>query len=207
MNKGVILLTKASNEDEAVSNVREFLEDYGDSKVWDWYVVGGRWSGTLNPKTKEFFEKAEAHFKAVYPQYAKDEFLTSKMVEEQGEALNGIWDTIGGEGLNPFSRDNYSSDGFADDVLPLTECLDVVNAWTKDMNVHAEEMWSKMIEAKSTDKGHDMSAYFANRYAEAKYDEFCFESNVYVIDHETNNPASAIENADQYFAVMVDMHN
>ena len=61
MHKGVILLTKASDRDEAVSQVESFLENYGDGDVWDWYVIGGRWSGTLNTKAKEFFVAAEKH--------------------------------------------------------------------------------------------------------------------------------------------------
>jgi hypothetical protein len=75
------------------------------------------------------------------------------------------------------------------------------------MDAEAETFWTKMVEAKGTGEKHDMSAYYANRYAECKYDEFCFESNVYDIDEQTNNPSTALENADQYFAVMVDMHN
>jgi hypothetical protein len=75
------------------------------------------------------------------------------------------------------------------------------------MVAEAETFWTKMLEAKKPDSEYDMSAYYANRYAECKYDEFCFESNVYDIDEQTNNPSTALENADQYFAVMVDMHN
>ena len=52
-----------------------------------------------------------------------------------------------------------------------------------------------------------MSGYYAKRYAEAKYDEFSFDSNVYDIDNQTNNPEEALKQPEQYFAVMVDMHN
>jgi hypothetical protein len=205
MHKGVILLTKASDKDEAIENANTFLEGYGDGDVWDWYVIGGRWSGTLNPKSSKFFLKAEAHFKKMYPD--KGEFLSTKMVQEQTQALELIWEEIGGEGLNPYARSSYDRDGDEDDALPLSNCLRVVTEWTKDMNAEAETFWTKMLEAKKPDSEHDMSAYYANRYAECKYDEFCFESNVYDIDEQTNNPSTALENADQYFAVMVDMHN
>jgi hypothetical protein len=40
-----------------------------------------------------------------------------------------------------------------------------------------------------------------------KYDEFCFDSNVYDTELDTNDPTQALENADEYFAVMIDMHN
>jgi hypothetical protein len=205
MHKGVILLTKASDKDEAIENANTFLEGYGDGDVWDWYVIGGRWSGTLNPKSSKFFLKAEAHFKKMYPD--KGEFLSTKMVQEQTQALELIWEEIGGEGSNPYARSSYDRDGDDDDALPLSNCVRVVTEWTKDMNAEAETFWTKMLEAKKPDSEHDMSAYYANRYAECKYDEFCFESNVYDIDEQTNNPSTALENVDQYFAVMVDMHN
>ena len=205
MHKGVILLIKTSDKDEAKDKVQEFMVQYGDGDVWDWYVIGGRWSGTLNSKTKEFFEKAEAHFKATYPE-RENEFISTDMVKEQADTLNTIWSEIGGEGSNPYSRSSYNDFGYDDDVVPLSECIDVVNEWKKDIEVEAEVFWDKMLEAKKKE-GYDMSSYYAKRYAEMKYDEFCFESNVYDTELETNDPTQAFENADQYFAVMVDMHN
>lgn len=206
MHKGVILLTKASDRDEAVSQVESFLENYGDGDVWDWYVIGGRWSGTLNTKAKEFFVAAEKHFKQAYPEN-EHPFLTSAMVQEQSTALGDIWSSIGGVGLNPYARDNYANEGSDDDAIPLNDCIEVVKEWARDLDAEAETAWNKMLEAKKEGTPHDMSAYYAKRYAEAKYDEFCFDSNVYDIEGYTNDPAHALENADQYFAVMVDMHN
>jgi hypothetical protein len=205
MHKGVILLIKASEIDEAKDKIQEFLVQYGDGDIWDWYVIGGRWSGTLNSKSKEFFVKAEEHFKVVYPD-RENPFLTKSMVEEQHQALGDIWSVIGGKGLNPYARNSYNDFGYDDDVVPLSECIDVVIEWKKDLNEEAEIAWDKMLEAKKKE-GHDMTPYYAKRYAETKYDEFCFDSNVFDTELDTNDPTQAIENADQYFAVMIDMHN
>jgi hypothetical protein len=205
MHKGVILLIKASQIDEAKDKVQEFMVQYGDGDIWDWYVIGGRWSGTLNSKSKEFFVKVEAHFKVTYPEN-NPHFISTKMVEEQADALNTIWTEIGGEGLHPYARNSYNDFGYDDDVVPLSECKDVVIEWKKDIEAEAEIAWNKMLEAKKKE-GHDMSAYYANRYAEMKYDEFCFESNVYDTELDTNDPTQAVENANEYFAVMIDMHN
>lgn len=41
------MLVKASSAEEAESNMDEFLEYYGEGKVWDWNEIGGRWSGVL----------------------------------------------------------------------------------------------------------------------------------------------------------------
>lgn len=210
MHKGVICLTKATDKDEAISNVESFLESYGDGKVWDWYVIGGRWSGTLNAKNQEFQTKAAEHFKAAYPN-EKNEFLTTKMVEEQAEHLQAIWTGIGGTGNNPYARSSYDDKGQEDDAVPLTDCIAVVNEWKQDLEVEADQLWEKMVEARNQEKSgenaHGMSGYYANRYAEARYDSFCFDSNVFDIDNDTNNPEEALKEPEQYFAVMVDMHN
>ena len=205
MHKGVILLIKASDKDEAKDKVQEFMVHYGDGDIWDWYVIGGRWSGTLNSKSKEFFVKAEEHFKVVYPD-KENPFLTKSMVEEQHQALGDIWSVIGGKGLNPYVRNNYNDFGYDDDAIALSECKDVVIEWKKDIESEAETAWNKMLEAK-TIEGHDMSSYYARQYADFKNDVFCFDSNVFDTENYTNNPTQAFENADQYFAVMIDMHN
>lgn len=205
MHKGIILLTKASDKDEALSEIEVFLESYGEGDVWDWYVIGGRWSGTLNPKTREFYAIASKHFEKTHPEN-NPSFITKNMVTEQEEALNEIWSSIGGTGLNPYARDNYDRLGADDDVIPLNDCIDVVNEWHKDLNDIADINWNSMVKAKE-EKDNGMSAYYANRYAEAVYDEFCFESNVYDIQNLTNDPTKALESVGEYFAVMVDMHN
>jgi len=50
MHTLVILLTKAEDKEEAISNCEEFLEQYGEGDVWDWYVIGGRWDNYLSPQ-------------------------------------------------------------------------------------------------------------------------------------------------------------
>ena len=148
MHKGVICLTKATDKQDAISNVESFLESYGDSKVWDWYEIGGRWSGTLGD----------------------------------------------------------------DDSTQLTNCVIVVEEWKQDLEAEADELWDKMIEARTQEKSGEnnlssMSGYYAVLYSEAKHDDFCFNSNVFDIDKHTNNPEEALKVPEQYFAVMVDMHN
>lgn len=211
MHKGVICLTKATDKDEAISNVESFLEQYGDGDVWDWYVIGGRWSGLLNPKHNLFQEKAEKHFKAAYPE-KEHPFLTQNMVEEQSAALDTIWAEIGGTGKHPYQRDSYANGGADDDSVPMSTCLEIINEWKTDMRAEAEKHFEKMLEARENEKDKDskfntMSAYYAGLYKDCLYDNFSFESNVYNIDEGTNDVTSALENPDKYYAVVVDMHN
>ena len=211
MHKGVICLTKATDKDDAISNVESFLEQYGNGDVWDWYVIGGRWSGLLNPKHNLFQEKAEKHFKAAYPE-KEHPFLTQNMVEEQSAALDTIWAEIGGTGKHPYQRDSYANGGADDDSVPMSTCLEIINEWKTDMRAEAEKHFEKMLEAREKEKGNDskfntMSAYYAGLYKDCLYDNFSFESNVYNIDEGTNDVTSALENPDKYYAVVVDMHN
>lgn len=46
MHKGIIILTKANDVEEAENNVSDFMILYKDS-VWDWWQLGGRWSSLL----------------------------------------------------------------------------------------------------------------------------------------------------------------
>jgi hypothetical protein len=209
MHKGVILLTKASDESEAIANVNSFLEQYGDGDVWDWYIIGGRWSGTLNTKNAEFLVKAKEFLVKKYPENGVGVIFDKNIKESAGE-LQKIWEELGQTDMNPYTRDQYNSEGASDDCLPLTECLGVIKEWIKDMNAEADEHFQNMVKARKEEKskkGGTMSAYYAGLYKDAKYDRFCFESNIYDIVNETNNPVKALAEPDEYFAIIVDMHN
>jgi hypothetical protein len=60
-----------------------------------------------------------------------------------------------------------------------------------------------MIAEKDVKDG--LSAYYAARYSDAAYGNFCFDTNVYNI---TECEAESIpEDIESYYAVVVDMHN
>lgn len=213
MHKLCICLTKAQDRDEARNNVESFLENYGDGKVWDWYVIGGRWSGTLNEKSDEFFEKAKEFFDNKYPE--NKGFISTKMVDESKTELEKIWVEIGGIGSNPYDRDQYKNEGELDDVMPLKDCIAIVDKCFKDygnFEEKADEYWAKMLAEKEKEKAENnttstMSAYYANQYAKCKYDEFSDISTVFDTENYTNDISKAKENIDEYYAVVVDMHN
>ena len=203
MHKGVILLVKANDKEEAIDRANSFIGGY-ENDVWDWYVIGGRWSGLLNPKSKEFYEKADLLFKE---RYEDSQFVSTNMIKEQAEALETIWNELGGVGVNLYKRNQYDSDGSDDDCMPLVDCIERVKEWTKDMSAEADKYWDKMVVSREDDKGSTMSGYYARRFADCVYDDFCFESNVYDTEQYSNDTGYALANPDNYYAVVVDMHN
>lgn len=56
MHKGIILLVKCRDKESAFHKVELFMPRYGNGKVWDWWRIGGRWSGTLNKYNNEFLK-------------------------------------------------------------------------------------------------------------------------------------------------------
>jgi len=188
---------------DATAKVREFMEPFGDGDVWDWYVIGGRYSNILIPtdKAKEYNEYANS---ILEPIEGSPGFITQKEVEKKRPLLQAKWKALGLIG-NCAHSDNYklSDDGDAYDAVPLNDCLDKVKEWVKDVPAEIEETWKKLVKEKA--KGKGMIGYYAKELYNLDYGNFCFDSNVYDI---TELEAESIpEDTAEYFAVMVDIHN
>lgn len=204
MHKGVILLTQASDRDEAISNVEEFLEQYGDGDVWDWYQIGGRWQNTLAPKDlkEKWYENIKTFLK-------EGEWgIMQSDIDNNAEALQNSWETLGLLGSNPYSNHyNLGTKGNYYDAMLLSDCLPTVKDWVKDVAKEKIELWEKLIEAKGkAERGeYDMSGYYAGLYRDLDYGSFCFECNVF--DTDNFESETIPEEIEGWWAVMVDMHN
>lgn len=207
MHKGVILLVKATDKDEAIEKVNDFMEPYGNGDVWDWFQIGGRWNNTLAPKelVDQFNIKVDNHI------LKKEEhgFISSKQVEEKKKELQDAWEELGLKGSNPYC-DHYKlpTDGNEYDAVPLSDCIVTVKEWLQDLDKMADGYFEKLVEEREKEKGGKkgtMSAYYAGLYKDVTYQNFSFESNVYDID--TDAAESIPEDVTGYYAVMVDMHN
>ena len=211
MHKGVILLTKAENREDAISNADEFLREYGDGNVWDWYRVGGRWSNHLAPEEK--LEEYDKQMKELVGYKEGDFGIGTNKLEENSDRLIEIWKSLGLKGKPVESYGGGFAFGLADegeeyDVLPLSECVKEVNNWIRDVDKEAAEYFDKIIEEREKEKGighGTMSAYYAGKYRDSVYNNFCFDSNVYDITAERGERLP--EDMDGYWAVMIDMHN
>jgi len=112
-------------------------------------------------------------------------------------------------GQNPFS-DHYRlpDDGGGYDIVPISECVETVKEWRRDIDKVKEELWQQLVEEKEKQKAGDkgaMPAYYAGLYKDADYNNFCFESNVYNATDEIGE--NIPDDITGWWAVMVDMHN
>jgi|SRR6185312_508177 len=212
MHKGVILLVKATNREDAIGKVNTFMEPYGNGDVWDWFAIGNRWHNALAPtdKVKSFEEKA---FK-LYPQlkgaYAVNDVENSK----DRPIIQQLWKDAGLKGVNPyFSSYGFDVEDSEEDynVVPLAECMDTVKTWCLNRAKKAQEYWDKMLESKEKESAKKseylggMSATYAGWYKTVCDGYFSFQCNVFNIDEEESETVP--EDATGYYAVMVDMHN
>jgi hypothetical protein len=197
MHKGIILLTKADSVSTAQAKVIDFLDEYGDGKVWDWYVIGGRWSGTLNEINNKWEKEVRKKCPSQYDiGYTKDEL---KKFEPE---LQKIWEDLGGEGKNPWNRDTYNHFGSDDDILPLSQCMSVIDEWRQDTELVAKGFEKDAIKKWKDDKMmKDFMYQIAN---DIRRELFCFDCNIFNI--ETNN-YEIPNNKKGWYAVMVDLHN
>ena len=178
MHKGIILLVKAINKKNALNKVKAFMNEY-ESDIWDWYVIGGRWSGTLIRKFKEFYN-------IVKKRKIKIKFYSDIEKKETQIQLQNIWEKeLKQKSLNPVMRDTflvyqnklfvgmkyYTDNEYKDDIKPLKDCIDIVNDW------NAENILQQ---------------------------KFCFDTNVFNIEKYNYSIPKDIKN---YYAVIVDMHN
>lgn len=199
MHKGVILLTKASNRDEALQQVHDFMARYEDD-VWDWYAIGGRWNNTLAPRFNEWKEYAMS--KILTPD-SEHGFVSQQEIKSKQDKLQQTWQDLGMQGKNPYCNHyDLGEKGNLYDVVTLKECLGTVSTWVQSEEDIEKEMQHDIENWKDNP---DMLEWVMSKYEKLKQGEFTFDTNVYNID--TSQPETLPNNLTNYWAVMVDMHN
>jgi hypothetical protein len=195
MHKGVILLVKTADREDAIDQVESFLEPYGDGDVWDWYEVGGRWTGTLtgyDPAKDE--RNIETCDLCNGTGDRKD--LDPPEWKKQCNGCNGC-DGTG-------KKVKWSLVKVDDDVMPLTDervekkVREWADGWEKKCLERIEESESHFKDDKH------MLGYLMKKRGSIIGDEFSFDSNVYDVHEGTN---SLPKSFDGYWAAVVDMHN
>ena len=200
MHKGVILLVKAETEQDAKEKATNFMDRYQDT-VWDWYVIGGRWSGILNDLATKFSNKADKILKK-----EKHGFITQKEVTDKQPELQKLWEDLGGSGTNPLGRSTYDSEGATDDVMPLKDCLETVLDWVQDPELESDKVLAELETEypKEGDAKNFMRGYLLKKAGSLLEEDFFFDTNVYNVEDWNY---SIPDDIDGWFAVVIDMHN
>ena len=202
MHKGIMVITKADSKEEALSNVRELLEEYRNT-VWDWHQIGGRWTNTLSPMYDKFMEEA----KKLFGKKEKESIYQSDIDANQAE-LQKIWATgLKCNGKNPYCNHyKLGEDGGYYDVLELPLCLEKVKEWQQTIEdaKKKEEKAKDWLNGKRGTNDYNMYGYCLACASKLYQQDFGFDTNVYNLE-ECNY--SIPDNPIGYFVIMFDIHN
>jgi hypothetical protein len=84
----------------------------------DWFVIGGRWSGYLSTS-----RIGDAYREAVAARFPEQSEKPYGLVADHRKELDRIWESLGGQSPNPYSRDDTDDLGHPDDAQVLTKEL------------------------------------------------------------------------------------
>lgn len=211
MHKRIVLLIQASNNEEAEDKAKDFLEPYGNGQVWDWYVIGGRWSGVLSEakfdrdKLKDLNKRfGDEH--GWYTSAGKSEQVQQIAYAKMFEECFPDWRSKVPAPLN--WRDEYREGGYSDDIMKLSECIEVVREFKQDpitAGVEEETHAKKQYGAKEGENpDYGMYGYCLTKAGKLYQQEFCFDCNVFNIEqYDYSTP----EDTEGWWAVMIDIHN
>lgn len=208
MHKGVILLVKAQTRGQAETKTVRFLAKY-EGHVWDWYVVGGRWTGLLDgyepsndPRNYSICSICGG------TGYRNDALGKQVRLEDPNYTCNGCgsYDRETGKWghgkLGPGWALNWNFREHENDMLPLPECIDKVREYLGNWEDERLAEYSKGKDHFKNDKS--MQGYLTGMEADVLSDRFSFESNVFDIVKKSNRIP---DDPTGYWAVVVDMHN
>lgn len=199
MHKGVILLVKAEDADEAKRKADTFLEPFQEN-VWDWYQFGGRWTGALtgyrpdqDPKNQTRCDICKGTGKR--KKWPKG---TSKAQIQATHGCNGC------NGTGKTTKWPTDWDTYTEDILPLTDPRAAIKVaeWSDGWGKN-ETKRVKMLR-KQFKGNRDMLEYLKSKQRGIDEDQFTFDSNVFDTEEKTNRPPV---NPVGYWAVVVDMHS
>lgn len=116
-----------------------------------------------------------------------------------------VWDwyEIGGR------WDGELNQGKDNNIVLLSKCVEVVKLWRLDRKIESSRIWEQMIKAREEELvnggGTGTSGYLAGLYKNLDYGNFSFECNIY--DAESQESEYIPDDLENYYAIMLDMHN
>lgn len=125
----IYLTVSADNEDDAIEKITEWMnyESEYAGKQWDWWKIGGRYSGWLSASyafTEDYKKVLESlndkYGKNIGNLYSGPDWMMEKRDKYYAEA-NEWWYMNApppfGDNPSPVARDDFEHNGYSDDVL------------------------------------------------------------------------------------------
>jgi hypothetical protein len=111
---------KAENSEEARRLTTEMMEAQANEQFYDWFVIGGRWSGEFSQirMPKKTIEHFRATFEKVFGWFTSSN-ISEGQRRQQAEWLEKIYGLLAGT----FFRDTYNEVGEYDDAQILDDVL------------------------------------------------------------------------------------
>lgn len=139
-----MLVTIPKEEAKTSEEAREYTQNYLEENNFcsegrfamafsDWFVIGGRWSGELQEKTIDLPKELRKQYKEL----KESLFISQDFIDKNKKGIQKIWENLGGEGENYYTRDNYEHLGFEDDAKLLNKNL--YKLYLKEYEKKAEE--------------------------------------------------------------------
>jgi len=202
MHKGIILLSKAGDRIDAESETNNFLEPYGNGRVWDWFQIGGRWSGLLSGYSPEK-DPANLEMCNLCNGTGDRKDLSPPSWKKECGGCNGCHGT--GQSKK-WPTEWAEHDG---NIMPLANCVDKVNNFLGMMNGRDKENLERAEEQRikwnNGDKfAKQMYGYYLKQAGEVFTEEFSFEANVFNVEEDNY---SIPTNTAGWWAIIIDMHN
>jgi len=196
------LIVKADSREEAIGRARDFLEKY-QNQVWDWYVIGGRWSGYITQSNLDqaTYEQFSKEFRENALGFISKDNPECKQRKRAHELFMKYFPNF--EGDIPIYRDPYLHDGYLDDVVPLGCCEEIIQKFIDDFH----SRYGKLVEKAKKEIESDgtinrITAWELGRYS---YDDsYSTDHTVFNVE---NYSVSIPDNPEGYYVVTVDLHN
>ncbi|MFW5961985.1 MAG: hypothetical protein ACOCQR_00035 [bacterium] len=200
---------RSYNETELFDKEGNALTTRNPNAVWDWYVIGGRWSGILSTSSLD-----EDKLESFYEDYG-DKVNNWSQEEHDIEAKKLFLSYFPNyKGKVPIVRDTYADGFYEDDVMPLSLVQPLVKDWLDNFfEVQIPELEQRLEYWKKEESNQNkikydpltinMVEYAEQKLSQAKKEEFSFDSNIFNIDY---NNMQLPEDPNGWYVVVVDMH-
>jgi hypothetical protein len=167
----------AENEEEAKQEAESAIKPFGEGDVWDWYTVGGRWSGALSGGD------------AISLLHHREEFIDQlkKVAASQSAEVDRVSRVLSGRMYGPEDVPDWSTK----DVEKLAEADGGVSGRTREWLDRNNEMLKKdsaemqqLLGARTLHALHEaqrgLAEYRLRQFL--KYGKGAYQSNSYFLD-------------------------